>query len=207
MRLDCVIIAAVRTVLLVATLLPAGCSYSLQPDIVDARAEIVDLQRKIPPESPLWIFEGPDRFDSFLPDYDPGIPEFLYHHLLRRLQAMTDAEIDGMAQGEFNLDECSRDPGSFRGKVWRVQGVIGELHTETITDPRHPVRLAYAGAFFDSGTRPYLFHVVAKPEVLTLRQDLVETRAIFVKWIEYKSRSGQLVTAPLFIGKSLRRYL
>jgi hypothetical protein len=36
---------------------------------------------------------------------------------------------------------------------------------------------------------------------------VVETRAIFVKWIEYKSRSGKLVTAPFFIGKTLRRYL
>ena len=52
----------------------------------------MDLQRKIPPESPLWIFEGPDRFDSFLADYDPGVPEFLYHHLLKKLNGMSDEE-------------------------------------------------------------------------------------------------------------------
>ena len=196
----------VRFALLAAAAL-SGCSYSLDRDIVNARAEIVDLQRKIPPESPLWIFEGPDRFDAFLTDYDLGVPDFLYHHLLRRLNGMSDAEIDGMVKGDFDLAECSRDPHLFRGKIWRIHGMIGELHTEPIADAKNPVKLAHAGVFFDSSTRPFLFHVTQKPEVLTLREDMVETRAIFVKWIEYKTRSGKMVTAPFFIGKSLRRYL
>lgn len=194
------ILAATLTVL-------AGCSYSLDRDIEGARAEIVHLQRQIPPESPLWIFEGPDRFDSFVPDYDSGVPEFLYHHLLRRLDAMSDAEIDALAKGEFDLDECSRDPHLFRGKVWRVRGLIGELHAEPVADAKHPVKLAHAGVFFDSLSRPFLFHVTRKPDVLTLREDTVEIRAIFVKWIEYTSRSGKLVTAPFFVGKTLRRFL
>ena len=185
----------------------AGCSYSLQTDIDSARAEITDLRRRLPPESPLWIFEGPDRFDAFLTDGDPGVPDFLYHHLLRRLDAMTDAEIDGQAKGDFDYEECSRDPAHFRGKIWRVHGVVADLHTEPISDPAHPVRMAHAGTFFDPAPRPFLFHVTAKPEVLTLRRDVVETRAIFIKWIEYTSRSGRLVTAPFFIGKTLRRYL
>jgi hypothetical protein len=197
----------VRTLLLVLALPLGSCSYSLHSDIDGARADIRTLEGKIPPESPLWIFEGPDRFDSFVVDDDPGVPDFLYHHLLRRLHAMSDAEIDALSKGDFDLAECSRDPGQFRGKIWRVHGVIGELHAEKIEDPKHPVKLAHAGVFFDSSTRPFLFHVTAKPEVLTLRQDVVETRALFVKFIEYKSRSGRLVTAPLFIGKTLRRYL
>jgi len=207
MKLDCDIIGPVRSAILLAVALLGGCSYSLHSDIVEARADIRNLQGKIPPESPLWIFEGPDRFDAFVADYDPGVPDFLYHHLLKRLDAMSDAEIDAQAKGDFDLDECSRDPAQFRGKIWRVHGVIGELHTESVADPKHPVKLAHAGVFFDSSTRPFLFHVTSKPEVLTLRQDVVETRALFIKWIEYKSKSGRLVTAPLFIGKTLRRYL
>lgn len=207
MKRPYVIIPPVRTLLHAAALLLGGCAPSLQSDVEGLRADIVELRRKIPPESPLWIFEGPDRFDSFLVDYDPGIPEFLYHHLLKKLNGMTNEEIDGQSKGDFDLDECSRDPGLFRGRIWRVHGVIGELHAESIADPKHPVKLAHAGALFDDATRPVLFHVTQKPEVLTLRQDAVETRAVFVKWIEYKSRSGRLVTAPLFIGKTLRRYL
>jgi len=206
MRTRSAIILPVRILTLTLAAL-AGCSYSLDRDIVNARAEIVDLQRKIPPESPLWIFEGPDRFDSFLTDYDLGVPDFLYHHLLRRLDAMSDAEVDGLVKGDFNLEACSQDPGLFRGKIWRIHGMIGELHAEPVADAKHPVKLAHAGVFFDSATRPFLFHVVQKPDVLTLREDLVESRAIFVKWIEYKTRSGRRVTAPFFIGKSLRRYL
>ena len=207
MSRPCAIVAIVRAALIVVLPLLGACSYSLRSDIEGARAEIFDLQKKIPPESPLWIFEGPDKFDSFLPDYDPGVPDFLYHHVLRRLNAMSDAEIEGMVKGKFDLDECSRDPHLFRGKIWRVHGLIGELHAEPVTDPKHPVKMAHAGVFFDASSRPFLFHVAQKPEVLTLREDVVETCAIFVKWIEYKSKSGKLVTAPFFIGKTLRRYL
>jgi hypothetical protein len=193
--------------LLTALLLLGGCAYSLDRDITDARAEIVELQRRIPPESPLWVFEGPDRFETFVTDYDPAIPDFLYHHLLRRLHGMTDEEIDGQSQGDFDFDECSRDPALFRGKIWRVHGVIGELHAETVANPKVPVPQVHAGVILDAATRPVLFHVTRKPDVLTLRRDAVETRALFVKWIEYTSRSGRVVTAPLFIGRTLRRYL
>jgi hypothetical protein len=201
------IIAPVRIRFLVLGTLLGGCSYSLENDIGDARAQIVDLERKIPPESPLWIFEGPDRFDAFLVDYDPGVPEFLYDHLLRKLDAMSQEEIDAQSKGEFDLDACSRDPALYRGKIWRVHGVIGEFHAEPVDHPHHPVPVAHAGVFFDANARPVLFQVTRKPDVLTLREDSVETRAVFVKWIEYTSRSGRLVTAPFFIGKTLRRYL
>ena len=201
------IIPPVRMLLLLPPLLLGGCSYSLKGDIDGARAEIVELKGRIPPESPLWIHDGPDRFDAFVPDYGAGIPEFLYHHLLRKLNAMSDSEVDGLSQGDFDLDGCLRDPALYRGKVWRVQGVIGELHAEPVSDPAHPVRLAHAGVLFDSSMRPVLFHVTQKPEVLTLRQDTVETRAVFVTWIEYTTRSGKTVRAPLLIGKTLRRYL
>ena len=196
-----------RRLLPVILTLLGSCSHSLDDDRAGLRSEIADLQNKIPPEAPLWIFEGPDRFDSFLTDGEPGVPDFLYHHLLRKLDALTDGEIDAQSKGDFDFDECAKDPGLFRGKVWRVHGVIGELHTEAVEDPRGPVPRAHAGVFFDSALRPVLFHVTRKPEVLTLRQDAVETRALFVKWIDYKSRSGRTVTAPLFVGKTLRRYL
>lgn len=202
-----VIIAAMRASLCLALPFLAGCSYSLEGDLADARAQIVDLEHKLPPECPLWISEGPDRFDAFIVDYDPGVPDFLYYHLLRRIDALSDAELEHLLQGDFDREACLRDPALYRGKFWRVHGVIADLHAEPVEDPRQPVRLAHAGVCFDAATRPILFHVTRKPEVLTLRQDVVETDALFVKWIEYKSRSGQTVVAPLFIGKTLRRYL
>lgn len=188
-------------------LLPVGCTRSVQQDGADLRAEIVELQKSIPPEAPLWISEGPDRFDALVTDYDPAVPDFLYHHLLRKLSGLSEEEIDAQSKGNFDLDECSRDPALFRGKVWRIHGVIGEVHAENVGDPKFPNRQAHAGVFFDDALRPYLFHVVQKPDILTLRQDSVETRALFVKWIEYKTKSGRTVTAPFFLGKTLRRYL
>ncbi|MBV8879243.1 MAG: hypothetical protein JO332_04735 [Planctomycetaceae bacterium] len=188
-------------------LLLSGCVRSLEGDLSDTRAEIVELQKRIPPESPLWIFDGPDRFDSFVTDNDPGIPDFLYHHLLRKLDATSEEELASQLKGDFDFAEASRDPGLFRGRVWRVSGVIGELHAERIGNPKVPVRTAHAGVFFDPSLKPVLFHVTRKPDVLTLRQDTVEIRAVFVKWIDYKTRSGRTISAPFFVGKTLRHTL
>ncbi|HLY08515.1 MAG TPA: hypothetical protein VKW04_04315 [Planctomycetota bacterium] len=195
-----------RALPLLLTLL-GGCSPSLDADRDGTRAEIVALQKSIPPESPLWIFDGPDRFDSALTDGEPGIPDFLYHHLLRKLDALSDEEIDAQSKGDFDFEECAKDPGLFRGKFWRVHGVIGEIHGEPVSDPKGPVPVAHAGVFFTRALQPVLFHVTRKPEVLTLREDAVEIRALFVKWIDYRSKSGRTVTAPFFVGRTLRHYL
>jgi hypothetical protein len=65
----------------------------------------------------------------------------------------------------------------------------------------------HAGLFFDRGQRPVIFHVVDKPDVLVLREDTVETTAVFVKMIEYTSASGRRLRAPFLVGKVLRRTL
>ena len=185
----------------------ASCSYSLQGEIDGARTDIVALQGRIPPDSPLWIFDGPDRFDRFIEDYGSGVPGLVYHHLLRRLAALSVADVEAQSKGDFDLEACLRNPAAFRGQIWRVRGLIGDLHPEPVTDPGHPVRTAHAGAFFAGPSRTVLFHVAEKPEVLTLRRDSVETRAVFVQWVEYTTRSGAKATAPFFVGKTLRRYL
>jgi len=197
----------VRYSLPLALGLLGACTHSLEGDIAGTRADIVELQKNVPPEAPLWIFEGPDRFDQVLTDGEPGIPDYLYHHLLKKLDAWSDAEIDGQSKGDFDFEEAAKDPGLFRGRIWRVHGVIGELHTEPVHHPKVPVPMAHAGVLFTGSLQPVLFHVTQKPEILTLRQDAVETRAVFVKWIDYRSKSGRTITAPFFVGKTLRRYL
>lgn len=185
----------------------ASCSYSLEGEIAQTRAQIVDLERQIPPEAPLWVHEGPDNFNQFLEDDTPNVPDFIYHHLLRKLHAMSAAEVEALAQGTFDWDAIAKDPAAFRGKIIRAHGVIGELHTEPVADAKGPVRIVHEGVFFDKGRRPVLFRVVQKPDVLVLREDTVETAAVFVKMIETTSKSGRRLIAPFFVGKVLRRYL
>jgi len=183
-----------------------GCSYSLDGEIDGLRAEIVDIERKVPAEAPLWIFDGPDRFDQWVDDRSPRVPDFLYLHLVRKLHAMDVREMDAQA-GAFDPEAAIQDPGRYRGRFWRIEGLVAELHAEPIRDPKSPVTMVHAGVFFDPARRPVLFHVVQKPDVLRLREDTVETTALFLKNVEYLSRSGRRVTAPLFIGKLLRRTL
>ena len=189
-------------------LLPLGaCSYSLHDDMAGLRAEVVEIERQIPPDAPLWISDGPNAFSSFLEDGSPRVPEFLYLHLVRKLHEMDPRAPETMSQGGFDLEDARREPGKYRGRFWKVGGLIGELHAEEISDPKIPFKLVHAGVFFDGGLRPVLFHVVQKPDVLVLREDTVETTALFLKHVEYVARSGRKVHAPLFIGRSLRRTL
>ena len=189
-------------------LLPlAACSYSLHDDIHGLRAEVVEIQKQIPPDAPLWIAEGPNAFPPFLEDVSPRVPEFLYLHLVRKLHEMDPRQPDALSQGAFDLEDARKDPAKYRGRFWRIGGLIGELHAEEISDPKIPFKLVHAGVFFDGGLRPVLFHVVQKPDVLILREDTVETTALFLKHVEYTARSGRKVNAPLFLGRSLRRTL
>lgn len=184
-----------------------ACSYSLVGEVEHVRTEIHHLERRIPPESPLWISEGPDRFDPFIEDYTDRMPDFIYHHLLRKLHAMRPEEVEAQAGRDFDREACEKDPAAFRGKFWRVNGVVGDLHPEPVGDPKLPLRAVHAGIFFDPRMRPVYFHVVQKPDVLRLREDSVELKALFIKMVEYTTKSGRRVTAPFFIGKVLRRYL
>ncbi len=196
-----------RAPLLALLLLPAACSYSLVDDAAGLRTQIVDLERSVPPESPLWVSEGPNRFDAFLDDRTPYVPDFIYHHLLRRLHAMGPREPESRSEGDFDREASERDPARFRGRFWRIHGLVADLHPEPVEDPKGPVRTAHAGVLFDDAMLPVLFHVVEKPDVLTLREDTVEIQALFVKTIEYTARGGRKIAAPLFIGKALRRTL
>lgn len=196
-----------RRILWPAVLLLGGCSYSLDDELLDVRAEIARLEKTIPPEAPIWISEGPDSFDRVIDDGSGRVPDYIYGHILKKLNAMKPEEVDSLSRGDFDRTRCLTDPDAFRGRFWRVRGTIGDLRAEDSPDPRGAVRRVYSGILFDGRTRPILFHVLQKPEVLTLREDTVETRAIFVKLIEYTTRSGRRVTAPFLIGKNLRRYL
>jgi hypothetical protein len=196
-----------RRILLPAILLLAGCSTTLDGEILDLRAEITRLERTVPPEAPIWISEGPDAFDRVIDDYSGRVPDYIYDHILRKLNALKPEEVDALSKGDFDRSRCLTGPDDYRGRFWRVRGVVGDIRAEDSRDPGAPVRRVYSGILFDGRARPILFHVIQKPEVLTLREDTVETRAIFVKMIEYTTRSGHRVTAPFLIGKTLRRYL
>ena len=197
---------AVRVAALLLLPLLASC-YSLEGEIAGVRAEIVDLQKKIPSDAALWVHDGPDNFDQFIEDDTPRVPDFIYLHLLKKFNSMSDAEVEALARGPLDWDACAADQAAHRGRVFRAHGVIGELHTERVEDAKHPVRMVHAGLLFEKGRRPVLFHVVRKPDVLVLREDTVETAALFVKIIEYTTASGKRISAPFVVGRVLRRYL
>lgn len=196
-----------RAFSLLAVLLPGACSYSLDTEILEIRAEIDQLEKSLPPEAPIWISEGPDRFDLVIEDHSDRVPDYIYHHVLRKLQAMKAAEADPPAAGDFDRAACEADPSRFRGRFWRIRGLVGDLRAETSPGRDCPVSRVYVAVLFDARSRPALVHVLQKPEILTLGEDHAESKALFIKILQYTTRSGRRIEAPLFIGRSLRRFL
>lgn len=193
--------------LLACVVLLGSCSLTLEDDILDLRADIREMEEQIPPEAPLWIAEGPDRFDQYIEDYGKGFPDFIYRHIVRKLHGMPAPEVDSLAEGPLNVDAVMEDPAKYRGKFWRSSGTIGILRARPIGDRDFPVKMTHEGVFIDDAGRPVLFHVVSKPDVLILRRDLVVVSGMFVQMVEYETASGRRTRAPFIIGKILRRFL
>jgi hypothetical protein len=194
-----------RLSLLALLLCVVSCSSGdLHAEMADLRAEIEQLQRDVPPEAPLWVTEGESAFPKFLDDYTSRVPDFIYNHILGKLAKGTGAEIDAMAKGDFNYDACFKDPDAMRGKFLHVRGLVGVLKAQPC-DPASGLREVHAGLAWDE-RRPILFHVVEKPEILFLHQDLVEFSGIFLKILRYTTKEGTVVDAPFFLAKIVRKY-
>ena len=194
----------------------ASCRSSLQSDLGRIRAEIQELERSVPPDAPLWItrdyvgknpaLSEEDIFDTALQDHTASVPDFVYYHVLGKLAAMSEEEIERQCRGEFPFDACRMEPAAFRGGIWRVTGTAVALRTETIQNPDTPLREVYAGICTVASDQPILFHLVEKPDVLYLNQDTVEFYGVFVKLIS-KSAGDHVISAPLFFAKKARKYL
>ena len=194
--------------LLLISLLPLGaCTPSLKRDINRLRTEIIQIEESIPPHSPLWIFEGPKRFDRFVDDNSTAVPDFIYLHIVRKIHEMSAADFDALSVGRLDPSAAKENPALFRGKVWEFGGLIADLRAEIIPDPKFPLKETHAGILFDDQDRPILFHLVNKPPVLTIDRDQVELRGLFVKMIRVRTKSGRIIVAPFLIGKVLRRFL
>ncbi|MHC4605844.1 MAG: hypothetical protein ACYTAF_02795 [Planctomycetota bacterium] len=211
---------SLRTLLLLAagSLLACGCGPSLYGDMVRIRAQIDELEHSVtlPENAPLWIseedaaassdFSEEDVFDRYIHDGTPHVPDFVYKHVLRKLHGMTDAEVEALSGGDFPYGDGMRNPASYRGRVWRIAGTILTLRMEQITVPQTPIREVFPGVAYLGSDRPFLFHLINKPDPLHPQQDLVEVYGVFVKIITVGSR-GRRISAPLFLARSAKRYI
>ncbi len=193
-----------RALLLLAAGL-CGCKSSFESELAGLRAEIVRLQGTVPPESPLWITDGPNAFDRHIEDFSPGVPDFIYNHVVRKLAQMKYEDIGKALQGSFPPDEAFKDPANLRGRFWKVHGTVANLEPLQVADRSLGVATVYSGVLFMEG-RPILFHVVDKPEVAYIGQDVFEVNGIFVKILSYTARNGRKVDAPFFLGRRMGKY-
>ena len=199
--------SACRATAIVAAALLVGCAErGFRGGLADIRAEIQALEKSIPPEAPLWPDKGENAFNRYIEDYTPRIPDFVYDHVAGKLATMSEAEIEALVQPKFDLDDLTGNPTECRGKVWRVKGHIANLTAQKYAvEGKVAVREVFQGAVFLGG-QPVLFHLVRKPDVVYLGTDEVDFAGVFIKILTYKSQSGETVSAPFFMAKSLRKY-
>ena len=106
----------------------------MQSELSRIRAEIQELERSVPENAPLWIGEkdvaerpelsDEDVFDLYIEDRTPGIPDFVYDHVMSKLAKMAPDEIEKQSAGDFPYDAAQQEPASYRGRVWRITGWI-----------------------------------------------------------------------------------
>jgi hypothetical protein len=188
-----------------AAALLMSCSGTFESDYADLRAEIQRLERELPPDEPLWITEGPNRFEPHIEDYTLGVPGFIHVHVARSLLKMKPAEISEQVKGALSVADALRDPASLRGRFWKATGTIGNLEPVPVDDRSLGIKTIYAGALFMDG-RPVLFHVLEKSDVVTIGQDVVEVDGVFVKVLSYTTDDGRRVEAPFLMGRKVGRY-
>jgi hypothetical protein len=194
-----------RIALMAALLAMTACGRNLNDDLAELRTEITQLEKELPPESPLWIADGPYAFDKYLDDFTPGVPDYIYNHLVKKLGAMKNEEIAGQAQGLLSTDAVFKDPAPMRGKFWTIRGTIASLEPQPVADRGVGRRETYSGVLFMEG-RPVLFHVLDKPDVAFIGQDVMEAHAIFLKIVSYQARNGRKVDAPFLLARRLGKY-
>jgi hypothetical protein len=202
--------------LLLLFLLLNGCGPSLYGEMFRIRAEIDELERDLPENAPLWIsteeaakrpnLTEDDVFDQYLNDGTPYVPDFIYRHVLGKLSVMATMEIETLAEGDFPYDAVLKDPAPFRGRIYRITGIVYSLDREEYRDNLTGIEEVFTGIAYREGSKPFLFHLLNKPEVLHPHEDLVEVHGVFVKIISVGS-PGQRLRAPLFLARSAKRYI
>lgn len=199
----------------------AACRPNLLGDIDRVRAEIEALERQQAPpqDAPLWITKADvannpalreeDIFDKAIQDHTPSIPDFVYFHIMGKLDRMTDDETAKLSGGDFPLEAALLDPAPFRGRVYRIVGspapAPATLRHEKFADDA-PIREAFSGALFTDQSRAVLFHVLKKPDVIYPQHDTIEFHGVFVKIISVGPPEKR-VSAPLFLVRSLRKFM
>ncbi len=186
-------------------LLLASCSTGdLHGDMAELRADIERMERDLPPEAPLWIADGDNAFAKHLDDFTSRVPDFIYNHIISKLSKGTDAEFSALAKSDFDYAACLKEPDLQRGTFVHVRAIIGAIKSQPC-DPASGVREVHAGLAWDNH-RPVFFHLVDKPEVLTLHQDLIEFSGVFVKILRYNTKDGTVIDAPFFLAKCAHKY-
>jgi hypothetical protein len=189
--------------LLLAAAATAGCRpVGLQGEIEEVRSDIRALEKRIHPETPIYI----DEFESALDDETPSIPGEIYEHVARHLSRMTDEEVRSRVDKNAGYRLLVDEPSAMRGRFVRMEGVIGKIWTEQVRIAGVPNPWIYAGIVFVKNRDPLLFHVIEKPDLMNLKADLVYLDAIFLKVIEYEIKDGGRVRAPLVVGRRLHKY-
>ena len=179
----------------------------LRGHIEELRAEIQALEREsVSADAPLWPDKGENAFNRYIEDYTPRIPDFIYNHVAAKLAAMTEAELDAVAQSKTDLEDLIAHPAVSRGKLWRVSGRIGHLAPERQKlDGTSKAREVFVGTLF-AKELPVHFHVVKKPDVVYLGSDEVDFVGVFIKVLGYPKPGEPTVAAPFFMARSLRKY-
>ena len=131
-----------------------------------------------------------------------------YFHLLAKVNAMTEAQMDAAVDPAITYDTFAEPggPASARGKAVRLQGLLLRLKETKITDSlASGFDSVWEGNIIDNELRVTTFVLTQPPKAnfLTPKDDTVVLKGIYLKNIVYRDRSGGFTASPMIIAKEL----
>ncbi len=133
---------------------------------------------------------------DFVPkDNSATMKDIVYEKLMTKAQ-----DIEKEAAEELDYSSALNEPDKNHGKVFKIQGLVIKFWPVKFAD-----KTLYSALIFTKDHQPLLVHILKKPDVIYLKEDIVQGKAFFVKTIDFQTTIGDM-KIPFFMAKTVAKY-
>jgi len=177
---------------------PTPVSQERVADATERLAALADERRPTLPT----LFEG-SLVDA--KNGDDFRETFGMRHLLFQMEKMSPEDVSKKTEMFDDYAGAIAQPDAFRGRWFRVQGLVGQLTAERLDSVFWGETDVYRGFLGQTdGSDGVVFDMLTPPPQFDLMRDVVEVDGLFYRTVRYETGSGHLVEIPYFLVKSLR---
>lgn len=136
-------------------------------------------------------------------DYDDVAQDQRYAKLGEWVRHLTDEEAARIINEDIDYRALTKNPGSWRGELTRVDGLLIKLEPVRLVPGAGPpgVEDAWRGWLMEpDGNEAFVFDLVGAPVEIN-RRDIVRVEGAFLKVLRYETQRGDTRDAPFLIAR------